>query len=102
MSDPRCPPMASTAVEALLTDPNRLMAEFLTLQEFAVAMDVSERTIQKMVASRRAPPHVRIARKTYFRLSAIKKWLQANENMTTRRGTRRPRQLHGMKGQRDD
>lgn len=90
MNDPRRPPMTSTAVEAHSTDPTRFMANFLTVPQLAVAMDISERTIQKMVAGRRAPPFIKIGRKTYFRLQAVQEWLVANENRPTdRRGTRR-------------
>ena len=90
MNDPRRPPMTSTAVEALSTDPSLIMADVLTLPQFAVVMQVSERTVQKMLAGHRAPPHVRIGRKTYFRLQAIREWLTANENRpSTRRSTRR-------------
>lgn len=54
------------------------LSPLLTIHEVAAALQISERTIRRMIADRRLPC-VRIGRQLRFAPGALSRWLQARE-----------------------
>lgn len=52
---------------------------YISEEEYARQRVVSVRTCQRDRAMRQAPPHVIIGRTVYYRVEAVRSWLEAQE-----------------------
>jgi hypothetical protein len=65
--------------DATATRPPLLLEGYITEQEYARQRRVSVRTCQRERALRKAPPHVIIGGKPYYRVAAYREWLLKQE-----------------------
>lgn len=68
------------------TQDTRLLDEYLTKDEAADELDINVRTLNRWWAERRGPPRTKIGARVYYRRSAVRDWLAAQETMPTRGG----------------
>ena len=64
---------------------------YITEAEYARQRGVSVRTCQRDRALRQAPPHVILGKQIYYRVDAIRAWLEAQERSVDRHTGRRRR-----------
>lgn len=57
----------------------RILFGFLTETEYARERGISIRTCQRDRRLRKAPPHVLIGRRAFYRIDAVREWLLKNE-----------------------
>lgn len=57
---------------------------FITEAEYARQRGVSVRTCQRDRALRQAPPHVILGKRVFYRVDAIRAWLEAQERSVDR------------------
>ena len=62
---------------------------YITEAEYARQRGVSVRTCQRDRALRKAPPHVPYGNCVYYRIDAIRQWLEARERATSESARRR-------------
>lgn len=76
-------PIDSESVEK---EPSRseIFEGFVTEAEYARQRGVSLRTCQRDRALRRAPPHVILGNRVFYRIDAVRAWLNAQERDAAR------------------
>ena len=62
---------------------------YITEAEYARQRGVSVRTCQRDRALRKAPPHVPYGNHIYYRVDAVRQWLEARERATSESARRR-------------
>jgi DNA-binding transcriptional MerR regulator len=60
---------------------NPIMSEYLSSAEAAKELNISKRTLVRWQQLREGPPITRIGRQNYYRISSLKKWLEAQERL---------------------
>ena len=70
---------------------------FISEQEYAHRRGVTLRTCQRDRQLRRAPPHVQLGRRIYYRVKAVRAWLVNNERLEDRTVKTRDRLSKRMK-----
>ena len=64
---------------------------YITEAEYARQRSVSVRTCQRDRALRQAPPHVILGKRVFYRIDAVRAWLEVQERSVDRHtGGRRP------------
>lgn len=66
---------------------------YISEAEYARQRGVSVRTCQRDRALRQAPPHVVLGNRVFYRVDAIRRWLDAQERSADRRVHSRARQF---------
>ena len=56
--------------------------DYITEAEYARQRGVSVRTCQRDRALRQAPPHVILGNRVYYRVDAVRQWLETRERAT--------------------
>lgn len=57
--------------------------------DYCRARGISLRTAQRERRMRKGPPHIRLGKKIYYRVSSVREWLEAQETSSATRGGRR-------------
>jgi predicted DNA-binding transcriptional regulator AlpA len=68
-----------------------LNGEYLTRQELAVELGVSERTIWRWDSARTGPPRTTLGRRVVYRRDGVREWLLGRETEQVRGGRLRAR-----------
>jgi hypothetical protein len=66
----------------------KFLQEFISEDEYAAQRGVTLRTCQRDRQLRQSPPYVRLGRRIYYRVEAIREWLVKNERPVERRPQR--------------
>lgn len=61
--------------------PDSIFAGYISEPEYARQRGVTIRTCQRDRALRQAPPHVVLGKKVFYRVEAVRTWLEANERL---------------------
>lgn len=64
---------------------NNVLADYLTLDEAASQLAISKRTLVRWGQMRKGPPATRIGRKNFYRVEAIRQWLEKKEGQPSRK-----------------
>lgn len=68
-----------------------ILSDYLTPEQLASELDVSERTVHRWHAMRGGPPRVLIGRKPYYKRSSVAAWLDRQERDPGAASSRRRR-----------
>lgn len=58
---------------------SNVLENYLSLAEAASQLEVSKRTLVRWGQMRKGPPATRIGRKNFYRVEAIREWLEGKE-----------------------
>ena len=56
-----------------------VLADYLTRSELAAQLDITVRTLQQWQKDRTGPPLTMIGQRTFYRVGAVRDWLEARE-----------------------
>ena len=62
-----------------MSDPARILSEFLTKEELAAELRRNPRTLDRWDALGMGPPRTSVGRKIYYKRHSVLKWLAAQE-----------------------
>jgi len=77
------------AIDEFETPHTSVFEGYITEAEYARQRGVSVRTCQRDRALRKAPPHVPYGNHIYYRVDAVRQWLEARERAAGRPARRR-------------
>ena len=63
---------------------DEILDGFVSETEYAAQRGVTVRTCQRDRQLRQAPPYVRVGRRIYYRIDAVREWLVKNERAADR------------------
>jgi hypothetical protein len=64
-----------------MSDPARILSDFLTKEELAVELRRNPRTLDRWDVLGMGPPRTHVGRKILYRRASVQKWLAAQERM---------------------
>jgi hypothetical protein len=62
-----------------MSDPARILSEFLTKEELAAELRRNMRTLDRWAALGMGPPRTHVGRQVLYRRASVQKWLHAQE-----------------------
>lgn len=58
--------------------------DLLTIRELAEQLEVTCRTLERWNAQRIGPPRIKLGKKVYYRIEAVKEWILSQEQAQPR------------------